>query len=180
MPIYTRKGDKGQTSLFDGTKVSKSHIRVEAYGTVDELNSAIGAVLAHLKRGKSMLVRKELERIQHDLLDIGSALAVPGAIPVPDLDVRVKDFERHVDELTDAMPELRNFIIPGGSQAGAQLHMARTIARRAERRIVELMEREVIDEEVVKYINRLSDLLFTMARHVNFDESKREVTWVKK
>ena len=83
MPIYTRKGDKGQTSLFDGTKVHKSHMRVEAYGTIDELNSVIGAALAHLKRGRSVMVRKELERIQHDLLAIGSALAVPNAIPVP-------------------------------------------------------------------------------------------------
>ena len=180
MPIYTRKGDKGQTSLFDGTKVPKSDLRVEAYGTVDELNSVIGAALAHLKRGKSMFVRKELERIQNDLLDIGSALAMPGAMPVPSIDDRVSDFERHVDELTNSMPDLRNFIIPGGSQAGALLHVARTVCRRAERRIVALMHTEPIDEAVVKYINRLSDLLFTMARHVNFDDDKREITWVKK
>ncbi len=180
MPIYTRKGDKGQTSLFDGTKVLKSHIRVEAYGTIDELNSSIGVAMAHMVRGKTLIVRNELEKIQHDLLAIGSALAMPGSIPVPSIETRVKDFEQHIDEMTGVMPELRNFIIPGGSKAGSLLHVARTIARRAERRIVELQDKEPIDEAIVKYINRLSDLLFTMARHVNFNESKREITWVKK
>jgi cob(I)alamin adenosyltransferase len=180
MPIYTRKGDKGKTSLFDGTKVLKSDLRVEAYGTIDELNSLIGAALAHMDRGKSMAVRQELEKIQHDLLDIGSALAMPASMPIPSIDERVKDFESHIDELTDAMPELRNFIIPGGSQAGSLLHGARTVARRAERRIVALQQHETIDQAVVKYVNRLSDLLFTMARHVNYDENKREITWVKK
>ena len=179
MPIYTRTGDKGQTSLFGGTRVPKSNIRVDAYGTIDELNSAIGVVLAHFKRGKSMLIRRELQQIQYELLDIGSALAKPQGMPVTGLEKRVKDFEEVIDQLTGSLPELKNFIIPGGSQAGSLLHVARTVSRRAERKIVFLMQQESIDEQIVKYINRLSDLLFTMARHVNFTEGKKEIIWKK-
>lgn len=180
MPIYTRKGDKGQTSLFDGTKVPKSHSRVDAYGTIDELNSSLGAVLSHLKRGRSVIVKKELEKIQNDLLEIGSALANPRIIPVENLENRVKQFENLIDDLTSILPPLKNFILPGGSQAGSLLHVSRTISRRAERKIVALAQFEGIDESIIKYINRLSDLLFTMARHVNFDEKKKEIIWKKK
>lgn len=180
MPIYTRTGDKGQTSLFDGTRVPKSHMRVDAYGTVDELNSMIGAAIAHLKKGKSMVIRRELEHIQNDLLDIGSGLAMPASIPINTLEKRIKHFESTIDNLTAVMPELKNFILPGGSQAGSLLHVARTIARRAERKTVLLMQHETIYEGIVKYLNRLSDLLFTMARHVNYDEKQKEQKWVKK
>jgi cob(I)alamin adenosyltransferase len=180
MPIYTRTGDKGQTSLFDGTRVLKSHIRVEAYGTVDELNSVIGAAVAHFKRGQSSLVKRELLRIQHELLDIGSTLAKSTSISMIGLEARTKDFETMIDELTNVMPELKQFILPGGSQAGSLLHVARTVSRRAERKIVALMQRETIDGRIVKYINRLSDLLFTMARYVNYDEKKKEIKWLKK
>jgi cob(I)alamin adenosyltransferase len=180
MSIYTRTGDKGQTSLFDGTRVPKNHIRVEAYGTVDELNSVIGSAIAHFKPGKSVGVRKELETIQNDLLDIGSALAFPAALPVNYVATRAKEFEKVIDALTATLPELKEFILPGGSQVGAALHVARTIARKAERKIVTLMQNEEIDESIVIYINRLSDLLFTMARHVNFEEKVKEKKWVKK
>lgn len=179
MPIYTRTGDKGQTSLFDGTRVSKSHIRVDTYGTIDELNSTVGAAIAQLKTKNSKL-KLELESIQHDLLEIGSALAMPAALPVHVIHNRPKEFEILIDQLTSKMPELKKFILPGGSKAGSLLHVARTIARRAERRVITLMQEEEIDEPIVKYLNRLSDLLFTMARFVNHTEKKKEKTWIKR
>jgi cob(I)alamin adenosyltransferase len=177
MPIYTRTGDKGTTSLFDKTRVLKSSARVETYGTIDELNSAIGAVIAHLKTG---IVKKELEKIQHDLLEIGSSLANPNAAKIKGLAMRPTDFEKLIDKMTVKIPELKNFILPGGSKPGALLHVARTIARRAERRIVELIQKENIDQDIVIYVNRLSDLLFTMARFVNYQAKKKETKWVKK
>lgn len=177
MPIYTRTGDKGNTSLFDGTRVLKSHIRVETYGTIDELNSTLGVVLSHLQKSA---VTTELERIQHDLLDIGSALATPYPLPVTGLEKRSKDFEKLIDEMTANMPEIAYFILPGGGQAGSHLHVARTITRRAERQLVGLLQKEDVDEAIVMYINRLSDLLFTMARFVNHQEKKKEIKWKKK
>jgi cob(I)alamin adenosyltransferase len=177
MPIYTRTGDKGTTSLFDKTRVLKSSARVDTYGTIDELNSTIGAVIAYLKSG---LVKKELEKIQHDLLEIGSSLANPKSPPIKDLNTRPTDFEKLIDKMTVKIPELKNFILPGGSKAGSQFHIARTIARRAERRIVHLIQAEEIDQDVVIYVNRLSDLLFTMARYVNHKEKKKETKWTKK
>ncbi len=179
MPIYTRTGDKGKTSLFDGTRVFKSHPRVETYGTVDELNSTIGSILAHLP-AKHGLVKKELEKIQHELFDIGSALATPEPLPVIGLQDRPKDFEKLIDQMTVKMPTLTAFILPGGSKAGSLLHIARTIVRRAERQLVELMQSEEVDSTVVVYLNRLSDLLFTMARYVNHIEKKKEIKWIKK
>ncbi len=185
MPIYTRTGDKGTTSLFDKTRVLKSADRVETYGTIDELNSTIGAAIAHIKDQKSkskdtINLKKELENIQHDLLEIGSSLANPKALPIKDLNSRPTDFEKVIDKMTAAIPELKNFILPGGGKAGSFLHVARTIARRAERRIVHLIQTEEIDQDVVIYVNRLSDLLFTMARYVNHKEKKKETKWTKK
>ncbi len=179
MAIYTRTGDKGKTSLFDGTRVLKSHPRVDSYGTVDELNSTIGAVIAHLTAPHS-LVKKELEKIQHDLFDIGSALATPHPLPVVGLNQRPKEFEKLIDEMTAKMPEIKYFILPGGGQPGSLLHVARTITRRAERQLVELMQKEDVDQAVVIYLNRLSDLLFTMARYVNHIDKKKEIKWIKK
>jgi cob(I)alamin adenosyltransferase len=182
MAIYTRTGDKGKTSLFDGTRVLKSHPRVETYGTIDELNSMVGAVLAHLgtKNVKLKTIRIELERIQHDLLDIGSALATPHPLPVIDLDKRPKDFEKLIDSMTANMPELKSFILPGGTRAGALLHVSRTVTRRAERQLIGLMQKEEIDQAIVIYLNRLSDLFFTMSRFVNHQEKKKEIKWIKK
>lgn len=186
MPIYTRGGDKGKTALFNGKRVFKSHIRVDTYGTIDELNSTIGSAIAESQRSKvknqrdNLNIKNELEKIQHDLLDIGSALAFPSSPPVYGLEERVKVFEKLIDEMTEKMPTLKNFILPGGGKAAAALHIARTICRRAERRIVELMQQEDIDESIVKYINRLSDVLFTMARFANHIENKKDVLWRKK
>ena len=172
MPIYTRTGDKGKTSLFDGTRVLKSHVRVDTYGTIDELNSMIGVVIAHLQKG-NVQEKKELEKIQHDLLDVGSALATPHPLPVNGLDQRAKAFEKIIDDLTKKMPELKKFILPGGGKAGSFLHVSRTIVRRAERQLVDLMQHEEVDEAIVIYLNRLSDLFFTMARYVNHIEKKK-------
>jgi len=179
MPIYTRTGDKGKTSLFDGTRVVKSHKRVEAYGSIDELNSMVGTAIANIKNQKSK-IKNELENIQHDLLEIGSALATPAAMPVIGIKKRPDEFEKLIDRLTKKMPELKNFILPGGGRAGSQLHVARTIARRAERQIVALMQKEEIDTAILIYLNRLSDLLFTLARYVNHNEKKKEIKWIKK
>ena len=179
MAIYTRTGDKGKTSLFDGTRVLKSHIRVETYGTIDELNSVIGAAVASIKKQKSG-IKKELEEIQHDLFAIGSVLATPHGMPVIGLDTRPKDFEKLIDEMTSKMPELKNFILPGGSPAGSLLHVARTVSRRAERKVIALMQKEEVDTNIVIYLNRLSDLLFTMARFVNHLEKQKETIWKKR
>jgi len=180
MPIYTRTGDKGQTSLFNGQRVSKADLRIEAYGTVDELNSAIGIAIAEIRNPKSE-IRNELTQIQNDLFEIGSALASPGIknqeLGIKKLGNRVKDFEESIDNMTEKMPALSNFILPGGGRTGAMLHVARTVARRAERKVVTLLEREKIDRDIVVYLNRLSDLLFTMARFVNYKEKQKEIIW---
>lgn len=179
MPIYTRKGDKGQTALFGGKRVLKSTPRVEAYGTIDELNSVLGLVVATLSSDFQDL-KHELEAIQTDLFDIGANLANPTAAPIIWLDQRVKAFEALVDTMTAQLPELTNFILPGGSIAGASLHQARTVCRRAERTMVALLQGESIDPQTVKYVNRLSDLLFTMARFVNHKEDKKETIWTRR
>jgi cob(I)alamin adenosyltransferase len=177
MAIYTRAGDKGKTSLFDGRKVLKSDIQVEAYGTIDELNSAIGAATAFIKDRK---ILNELRNIQNDLLEIGSSLAVSDTLPIDQLENRPGEFEELIDKMTSKMPVLSQFILPSGGKGGALLHLARTIARRAERRVVLLSKKESVDSAVLVYLNRLSDLLFTMARLVNYTEKKKESTWKKR
>ena len=179
MAIYTRTGDKGKTSLFNGQRVSKADLRVETYGTIDELNSVLGVVLS--SKYQVLSIKKELIEIQNDLFEIGSSLANPSLIShLSFLISRVKDFERFIDKMTEQMPPLKNFILPGGGKAGAILHLARAISRRAERRIVELNNRTKIDNNIIIYVNRLSDLLFTMARFANFKEKKKEIIWRKK
>lgn len=179
MPIYTRTGDKGETSLFGGKRVSKSSLRVEAYGSVDELNSMIGLVLS--SRYQVLSIKKELIKIQNDLLEIGSQLAnsssAKNALLAQSLKQRVLEFEDIIDTLTEQLPTLRNFILPGGGKGGSLLHVSRTVSRRAERRIVELQEKEKVNEGIIMYMNRLSDLLFTMARYVNYKEKKKETIW---
>ncbi len=176
-PIYTKKGDKGKTSLFDGKKVWKFDRKVEAYGTIDELNSAIGAASAFIS---NRLIKQNLEKIQNDLLEIGSSLAVSSTLPVDQLKNRPEELEKLIDQLTKQMPALSQFILPGGGKGGSLLHLARTIARRAERKIVHLRQYEKIDELILIYLNRLSDLLFTMARFVNYKEKQKEKIWRKK
>lgn len=182
MPIYTRTGDKGQTSLIGGTRVQKSHERVEAYGTVDELNSNLGYVIAQINSQKlpRSKIKNELIYIQHDLFVIGSTLAAPQKKSYPQLEKRIKDFEELIDQLTKELPELQNFILPGGGKVGSLLHIARTIARRAERKVVLLAQKEEVDEAILKYLNRLSDLLFTIARYINHIDNKKEIKWTKK
>lgn len=170
--IYTKTGDKGETSLYGGKRVSKANLRVEAYGTVDELNSAIGIVLAKMPN-------TELTNIQNDLFEIGTSLANPKEEPIKKLKKRVEEFEKLIDNMTKELPTLRNFILPGGGVGGSHLHLARSICRRAERKIVELSQKENIDNGILIYFNRLSDLLFTMARFVNHKEKQKEVIWVK-
>lgn len=176
-PIYTRKGDRGKTSLFDAKKVWKFNSKVEAYGTIDELNSVIGAASSFIKIAS---INKELEEIQNDLFEIGSSLAVSSTLPLDQLKNRPEEFEKLIDDLTSKMPTLSQFILPSGGKGGSMLHLARTISRRAERKIVELSRKEKIDGITLIYINRLSDLLFTMARYVNYKERKKEKTWRKK
>ena len=183
MPIYTRTGDKGKTSLFNGQRVSKADLRVEAYGTIDELNSAIGIAIAEVQSSKfkvqsySLKLKSELVRIQNDLFDIGSCLANPTAEPLEYSQDRVKDFENLIDKMTKSLPVLSNFILPGGGKTGAVLHFARTVVRRAERRVVSLSKSEKVGGSIIMYLNRLSDLLFTMARFVNHKEKQKEIIW---
>ncbi len=189
MKIYTKTGDRGETSLFGGKRVSKADVRVEAYGTVDELNSAIGVTIAQVQSSKfkvqsySLKLKIELINIQNDLLEIGSALATPATkrstLNAIRLEKRVEEFEKMIDEMTKEMPVLQNFILPGGGVVGSQLHFARTLARRAERRIVELSKKESVDVSTLIYFNRLSDLLFTTARFVNYQENCKETIWGK-
>ena len=178
MAIYTRTGDKGKTSLMSGQRVSKNDIRVDAYGTADELNSVIGVVLSEIQNYKSKF-KSELIKIQNDLLEIGSNLANPASKQLKYLQKRVKEFEKFIDQMTEKMPPLKNFILPGGGKAGAMLHLARAISRRAERKIVTLNDKQKIDNNIIIYVNRLSDLLFTMARFVNFKEKRKEIIWRK-
>ena len=180
MPIYTRTGDKGKTSLFGGSRVFKSDIRVETYGTIDELNSMLGLTIVFLTKKSEDPIKQELEHVQQDLFNIGSVLATPGINSINGFEKRIKEFEELIDLLTIQLPQLQNFILPGGGEAGALLHVARTITRRAERCIVSLMQQEEVDVRIVMYINRLSDLLFTMARFVNCNEYRKETVWKKK
>ncbi|MFB6240144.1 MAG: cob(I)yrinic acid a,c-diamide adenosyltransferase [Gemmatimonadota bacterium] len=187
MKIYTRRGDQGLTDLFGGARVPKDDARVEAYGAVDELNAALGLALAMDEddQGGGHLDAERLARVQEDLFTIGSRLAAVdpeeaterGTIPPLD-DSRVEDLEAWIDELDRELPELDAFVLPGGSRAGAQLHVARTVCRRAERAVTRLRDaRPDLEEEVLPYVNRLSDLLFTLARAVNRRAGSRERRW---
>jgi cob(I)alamin adenosyltransferase len=190
MPIYTRTGDKGKTSLFSGQRVSKADLGIEVLGTIDELNSTIGVVVFAI-RNSQFAIRNELIKIQSDLFKIGSSLASQGLaleaqvssqkLVVSSLTKRVKEFENLIDEMTAKMPKLSNFILPGGGKTGAMLHLSRAVCRRLERRIVALSEKRKAKSEkqigLIIYLNRLSDLLFTMARFVNFKEKRREIIW---
>ncbi|MCL4419039.1 cob(I)yrinic acid a,c-diamide adenosyltransferase [Patescibacteria group bacterium] len=172
MPIYTKTGDKGKTGLFSGIRVSKASPRIEAIGMVDELNSVIGLTISITTNRE---IKKELIGIQKDLFVIGGALANP--LQKVKLLERVKEFENKIDEMTKKLPPLFNFILPGGGKSGSALHLARTVARRAERRMVELSRKEKVPGDLIIYINRLSDLFLTMSRFVNHKEKKKETIW---
>ena len=177
--IYTKTGDSGETALGDGTRVPKDHPRVAAYGSVDELNAALGLLLScHPDLGEAELVRS----IQNDLFDVGADLCVPSSSDKKETErlrvqpAQVSRLEAAIDQLNAKLAPLRSFILPGGTQAAAWCHLARTICRRAERDVVTLARTESINPQVVIYLNRLSDLLFVLARACN-DDGKADVLW---
>lgn len=176
MKIYTRTGDDGETGLWGGLRVAKDAARVHAYGTVDECNAAIGVVRA---TGVHSALDALLARIQHDLFVVGSDLATPGeAAQIPRIDAAaVSALEQAIDELESGLEPLRQFILPGGAMAAAQLHLARTICRRAERWVVTLGHAEPVNPQVGIYLNRLSDLLFVAARSANAHAGMPDVPW---
>jgi cob(I)alamin adenosyltransferase len=171
--IYTRTGDDGTTGLGDGSRVAKDDARVEAYGTVDEANSAIGVVLA--VAGVPQQVRDCLTEVQHDLFDLGGELCIPGMRMVTA--ARIDALEATLDQFNEALPPLKDFILPGGGPAAAACHVARTVARRAERRVWSLAAVAEVAPEVPRYLNRLSDLLFVIARVLARHENGTEVLW---
>jgi cob(I)alamin adenosyltransferase len=176
--IYTKTGDKGETALGDGTRLSKHALRVSAFGTVDEANAAVGVARLHA----SGAVDEMLARIQNDLFDLGADLCVPetakrseGRLRIAD--AQVERLEHEIDAMNAELSPLTSFVLPGGSETAAHLHVARAVTRRAERLIVELAEREPINAAAIRYINRLSDHLFVTSRFVN-DKGGKDVLWV--
>ncbi len=172
--IYTRGGDKGQTSLGSGKRVAKHDSRVDAYGQVDEANAAIGLVRLHTRGSADAM----LARIQNDLFDLGADLCRP---EVKEGDLRIVDsqvtrLEREIDKMNAALQPLQSFVLPGGTPAAAYLHLARTVARRAERAMTALAEEGPVNPQAIKYINRLSDHLFVLSRYLN-GKGKRDILW---
>ncbi len=180
MKIYTKTGDKGSTSLIGGTKVSKAHLRIEAYGTVDELNSYIGLCRDHIKDADSRAVLLET---QDRLFTVGSALACDPEketkLKIPDLhEEDITLLEKAIDKMHEVLPPMKSFILPGGLIAASHLHVARCVCRRAERQVVRLSEESHEVEIIIqKYLNRLSDYLFVLARYVAFLEKAEEIPW---
>ncbi len=184
--VYTRKGDEGQTRLVGGVEIAKDHPRVEAYGTIDELNSILGIVRNYNKQ-LPVSVRRDkfeviLQHIQQWLFDLGSELATPPGKPPkrdkPDLSgERVKFLEEVIDKMNEELPALKSFVLPGGNPLSAFLHQSRTVCRRAERRIVSLARQEKISLSVIPFINRLSDALFVFARWAALNQGENEILW---
>ena len=170
--IYTRTGDDGSTGLGDGSRVAKDSARVAAYGTIDEANSAIGVLLATPVPDD---IRDLLTRIQHQLFDLGGELCIPGHAAIEDADVDA--LEQALDAHNAGLPPLKEFILPGGGEAAARCHLARTIVRRAEREAVTLAATETVRPQALRYLNRLSDLLFVLARVLARASGAGEVTW---
>jgi cob(I)alamin adenosyltransferase len=185
MKIYTRRGDDGKTNIADYKRLWKDDPRLDAIGVIDELNSTIGIVVSLLSQQKgrskkeSEKIKKILLEIQKDLFYIGASLADSKSSVGKNLSARVKNFEEEIDLMTQKLPPLSAFILPGGSLVAAFLHLARSFTRRAERRLVCLSQKEDIDGTIFPYINRLSDLFFTLARYANFLEKKKEIIWQK-
>lgn len=170
--IYTRTGDDGSTGLGDGTRVAKDSARVTAYGTVDEANSAIGLVLANEVPDE---VRRVLVSVQHQLFDLGGELCIPGHAAIHDADIQ--RLEDELDAFNADLPALKDFILPGGGMAAAHCHLARTICRRAERETVTLSHHDAVRPQAIRYLNRLSDLLFVLARVLARASGHGEVIW---
>jgi len=178
MKIYTKTGDKGKTSLFSGGRVLKSDLRIKAYGTVDELNSFIGMLITCEINEN---YKETLLEIQHKLYNLGSLLAVRGetSYKLPEIEQKnVQFLENEIDVLSNHLPLLKNFILPGGNKQVAQCHICRTICRRAERELVELSQFESVDGLLIKYLNRLSDYLFVLARVISKETGAQEVVWM--
>jgi len=181
--LYTRSGDAGQTSLFGGGCVSKDHPSIEAYGSVDELNAALGVAVAFLRQRR---LTKALQEIQNELFNIGSELtsetggraAVVGHLFL-EPEAKIVALERLIDQYDAKVEPLRTFILPSGTPAGTLLHLCRTVCRRAERAVVRLSREEPVNPAIVAYLNRLSDLLFALARYVNKAAGKPEIPWSK-
>ena len=179
MKIYTKTGDKGTTSLVGGTRVPKTHIRLEAYGTVDELNSNLGLLITYLLDGKD---KDFLQQVQDRLFAVGSHLATDRKkMELKEASIisseQVEMVEREIDRLDTLLPPLSAFILPGGSRGAAVCHVCRTVCRRAERRILALAEQVEIASELLAYVNRLSDYLFVLSRKMNQDDKKGEIFW---
>jgi len=178
--IYTKGGDKGQTSLVGGQRVDKDSLRIECYGTVDELNSFVGMASVSAEGPLAPLL-PILRRVQHELFNLGSILATLPANVHPKqprvTEVEIKQLEREIDEMNEELPPLRSFVLPGGSRISTELHACRTICRRAERIAVRLAREEEVSPEVIQYLNRLSDALFVWSRWVNHVLDVPEVLW---
>ncbi|MBO5380512.1 MAG: cob(I)yrinic acid a,c-diamide adenosyltransferase [Bacteroides sp.] len=177
MKIYTRTGDKGKTSLIGGKRVSKTHQRLEAYGTIDELNAHIGLLLAQLPADESE--RTTLLQVQNILFVVGAQLATPpevtGTLTVtPEM---LSTLEEAIDRIEAALPSLKAFVLPCGTQAASQCHVCRTVCRRAERRVLALASRATIPSELTSYLNRLSDYLFVLSRKINNEQGMQEIFW---
>ncbi|MBX3712592.1 MAG: cob(I)yrinic acid a,c-diamide adenosyltransferase [Lysobacter sp.] len=170
--IYTKTGDDGTTGLGDGSRVAKDSARVSAYGTVDEANSAIGVLLATDLPDD---VRALLTTIQHQMFDLGGELCIPGHAAIEDADI--ERLEQQLDHFNDPLPPLKDFILPGGGEAAARCHLARTIVRRAERECVTLSHHDAVRPQAIRYLNRLSDLLFVLARVLARHGGHGEVLW---
>lgn len=179
MKIYTKAGDKGQTSLIGGVKVPKHSDRIHAYGTVDELNSCIGVVRDLYTESTA---QETLFKIQNLLFTVGSHLAAhpeKSRMQLPPItETDVEFLEKEMDRMNETLPELMHFILPGGHVASSHCHVARCVCRRAERLVVGLAEVEMVEDIVIKYLNRLSDYLFVLARQISFDNGAEELKWI--
>ncbi|MBN1170007.1 cob(I)yrinic acid a,c-diamide adenosyltransferase [Candidatus Micrarchaeota archaeon] len=174
MRIYTKFGDKGKTTLLGGATVSKNDLHVEAYGSVDELNAILGTVIAFCDIPELTV---SLKKIQMDLFVIGAELASKGEKTKTISLMRIEDLEAEIDLIAPELPPLHNFILPGGSRTSSLLHLARTVCRRAERKVVALQENEKINPDILTYLNRVGDLLFMHARQTNYRKKVDEVVW---
>lgn len=182
MKIYTKTGDNGTTSLFGGERVDKDNKRIEAYGTVDELNSVMGIAICEVNNNE---IKDYLRKLQNDLFVAGSDLATPLELEKDGISVRriskseIQEVEKMIDHFDSRLPQLTSFILPGGSKGAAYLHQCRTVSRRAERLIVALSKSVEIGSEIVIYLNRLSDLFFVLARAENYSRGIEDVKWKK-
>ena len=181
--IYTRRGDDGSTGLFGGPRVRKDDLRVAAYGEIDELNSALGMAREEVLAQADLLAL--VDALQTELFTLGAELATPEAEKAPKEVPRigkgqVARLETEIDRLTAELPPMKNFILPGGSRPGAALHFCRTVCRRAERQVVSLADESPVSADALAYVNRLSDLLFVMARAANLRAGGREIPWIPK